>query len=83
MGVDEKDLDTARTAVPLLYRQHNLVISAQTSETQKVQQAESPGTQELRYHPQYPERQLLETSCRRCLAHSMNVSVVDVKGKKC
>ena len=55
MGVDEKNLDTARTAVPLLYRQHNLVISAQTSEMQKVQQEEPPSTQELRYHPQYPE----------------------------
>jgi hypothetical protein len=28
MGVDEKNLDTARTAVPLLYRQQNPVISA-------------------------------------------------------
>jgi len=55
MGVDKKNLDSARTAVPTLYRQHNLVISAQTSEMQKVQQAEPPGTQELRYHPQYPE----------------------------
>jgi hypothetical protein len=55
MGVDKKNLDTARTAVPLLYRQHNLVISAQTSEMQKARLAEPPGTQELRYHPQYPE----------------------------
>jgi hypothetical protein len=55
MCVDEKNLDTARTAVTLLYRQHNLVISAQISEMQKVQQTEPPGTQELRYHPQHPE----------------------------
>jgi len=55
MGVEKKNLDSARTAVPTLYWQHNLVISAQTSEMQKVQQAEPPGTQELHYHPQYPE----------------------------
>jgi len=59
MGVDKKNLGTARTAVPLLSRQHNLVISAQTNEMQKVQQAEPPVTQELRYHPQYPEWQML------------------------
>jgi len=32
-----------------------LVISAQTSEMQKVQHAEPPGTKKLRYHPQCPE----------------------------
>ena len=83
MGVDKKNLDTPRTAVPLMYRQHNLVFSAQTSEMHKVQQAEPPGTQELRYHPQCPEWQMLETSCRRCLAYKMRLSVVGVKGREC
>jgi hypothetical protein len=63
MTVGEKNLETARTAVPLLYRQHNLVISAKTSEMQKAQQAEPPVTQELRY-----THSTLNDKCRKLLA---------------